>query len=182
MADAIARQPQNVNPVPANKFKFLLKRAPHLHFFCQEAEVPGVAINPAVHPSHVDDLPLPGDRLRRQDLRLVFLVDRDLKNYLEILEWMVRLASPEDTRQYLALKNADVISGEGVVSDLTLLVDTSAHVHNVEFRFQDCWPTALSSLRFETTGQTPVPPLQAEVLFKYRHYKVFRAHDTEELI
>ena len=42
----------------------------------------------AQQPNYLRDIPTPGDKMDFGDLSLRFLVDEDLKNYMEIQKWM----------------------------------------------------------------------------------------------
>jgi hypothetical protein len=124
-------------------------------------------------------MPWPGDRLYREPLRFKFLVDENLENYLEIMEWMIKLAAPDSYSQYASLtllERFQRLSGDGVFSDLTVTVSNSLYNPNMEFRFQDAFPVGLGGLRFASTDDS-VRMLTAECEFRFRHFTI---HSTNE--
>ena len=69
-------------------FKFALKRSPAVAFFCNEANIPSMDLGVAEQPTYLKNIPTPGDKIQFGDLNLRFLVDEDLKNYMEIQNWI----------------------------------------------------------------------------------------------
>jgi hypothetical protein len=92
-------QPENRNFLSPTGFKFSLKRTPKVAFFCNSANIPDITLGIAVQPTYLKDIELPGDKLIFGDLTLRFLVDEDLKNYLEIQNWMRGLGYPESLQE-----------------------------------------------------------------------------------
>ena len=75
-------------------FKFALKRSPAVAFFCNEANIPSMDLGVAEQPTYLKNIPTPGDKIQFGDLNLRFLVDEDLKNYMEIQNWIRGLGFP----------------------------------------------------------------------------------------
>lgn len=179
----IQSQPTNKNTLTRHAARLVLKRAPALNFFSQEVTLPAMQGGVATFQTRLDRVPWPGESLDREDLQITFKVDEDVKNYMEIWNWMIGIYYPDSHDQYAALSNksrSERMSGEGVFSDLTVIVYSSASQPNIEFRFQDAFPVALSSLRFTTTDDTVVP-MDASVAFRYRHFTVHSARDGSAL-
>jgi hypothetical protein len=74
------RQPANINPQHQLGFRLLLKRAPNLEFFVTEFQPPALQLGKAQQLSPLENIPWPGDRLYRTDLRLRFMVSEDWTN------------------------------------------------------------------------------------------------------
>ena len=79
---------ENRNFLSPVGFKFGLKRSPAVAFFCNEANIPSIDLGIAEQPSYLKNIPVPGDKIQFGDLSLRFLVDEDLKNYMEIQNWI----------------------------------------------------------------------------------------------
>lgn len=156
-----------------------MKRAPKLMYFLQEAVIPSAQLGNASQTSSLDELPWPGDRIYRDNLRVTFLVDEKMDNYSEIYAWMVKLASPDSATQYASLSRLaknQRLSGDGVFSDLTVSVSSSTWNPNMEFRFQDAYPVGLGNLRFTMRDNSPqLVTVDAE--FKYRHFTLVDSRD-----
>jgi len=107
-----------------------------------------------------------------------------MNNYLELYNWMTGLGTPEDIKQYQDLnktvsrptagtgKMGNVM--QGVFSDGTLVVLTSAQNPNKRIQFVDLYPINLSPLQFDVTG-TDVAYIEADVTFNYRSFTVASA-------
>ncbi len=166
----IARQPENKNFLSVLGFSFFMKRAPGVMYFGQKYELPGLLMGVANYPSTITDIPLPGDRLRRSDFTMTFKVDEDLRNYLEIFDWMEGLGSPINTNQYANLNSHSIMSGEGIMCDATLMINTSAHNPNIQITLEDIWPVSLTGFQMVSTSGD-VQQIEATVSFKIRHHK-----------
>ena len=75
---------ENRNFLSPVGFKFSLKRAPAVAFFCNQANIPSLDLGIAEQPTYFRDIPTPGDKIQFGDLSLRFIVDEDLVNYMEM--------------------------------------------------------------------------------------------------
>jgi len=175
----LQRQPDNINMLNQHVGRLVLKRAPTTNFFIQDVSIPPMQLGVANFHTQLDLIPWPGDSLARGTLDVMFKVDEDLTNYMEIWNWMVKLASPDNYSQYASLTPRTVkMAGEGVFSDVMVMLSNSAQRPNMEFRFQDAFPVAISGLRF-TTRDGEATPLDVEVNFRFRHFTVHDANSEE---
>ena len=88
-------QIENRNFLAPVGFKFNLQRSPGVAYFCNQANIPDISLGVANQANYLRDIPTPGDKMDFGDLSLRFLVDEDLKNYMEIQKWMRGLGFPE---------------------------------------------------------------------------------------
>lgn len=176
MAD-IRNQPLNLNPLSSAGFRFAVKKLPNVNYFCQSVTLPSISMGIAEVNTPLATLPRPGDRLIFDPLMLRFKVNGDLKNYLEIFNWMVGTGHPQSLTQTKALSqssespNSRVGSAASYVSDGTLVI-LNAHKnpsHNIFFR--DVFPISLSELTFDSTVQE-LEYLEATVTFRYLRYDI----------
>ena len=56
-------KPQNRNFLSPTGFKFSLKRAPKVSFFCNSANIPDLNLGIAIQPSYLKDIDTPGDKI-----------------------------------------------------------------------------------------------------------------------
>ena len=161
-------------------FKFVIKKTPNVNYFVQSVSLPSITLNRVDVPNPFIKIPLPGDHLDFGELTLTFKVDEDLKNYLEIYNWMIGMGFPDDFDQYKDVDvirggkntgNVDRMSGGGIYSDATLSILSSAMNVNHNVTFIDAFPTALQELQFLTTD-TDVNYLTATVSFTYRKFTI----------
>lgn len=165
-------QPENTNFLSPLGFRFNLKRAPLVTFFCQATGIPSVSLPQVNRPTPFVNQPVHGDQLQFEPLQIRFRVDEDLKNYMEIFDWLVGLGTPHDFQSYQDLSQAK--SGKmgelkNVVSDGTLTIMTGQHNPNVNVFFEDAFPTNLTTIQFDTT-QTDIEYLEATATFAYRNF------------
>lgn len=169
---AIDNTPYNKNFLSPLNFKFQLHRAPHVNFFCQEANLPSINFSriPKQNTPFAT-IPLVGDHLTFEPLNITFKVDEDLENYLEIHNWLMALGEVESTGLYKTLQNNPSYTGESIVGDISLFILSSAKNANFDVVFKDAFPTSLSELKFTTTD-TDVNYITASASFRYVYYKI----------
>ena len=167
----------NRNFLSPTGFKFSLKRAPKVAFFCNQANIPDINLGVALQPSYLKDIDVPGDKLQFGDLTLRFLVDEDLGNYMEIQNWMRGLGYPEEVAQFRNLEKEATVTGpyvkdrQNIYSDGTLQILSSNLVAKFQINFDDLFPVSLSTISFDATD-TDIEYFTADVTFKYTIYNV----------
>ena len=70
----------NKNLLSIGGFKLVINKCPKVDFLCNRANLPGLSLGVAVQANYLRDLPVPGEKLTYQDLRVDFLVDENLEN------------------------------------------------------------------------------------------------------
>ena len=113
------------------------------------------------------------------DLSLRFLVDEDLKNYMEIQKWMRGLGFPESLQEFDDFEKAGknrlpkryAQFGDQIYSDGTLQILSSNLVAKFNVNFTELFPYSLSTLAFDATD-TDIEYFTAEVSFKYTMYNL----------
>ena len=168
---ALDNTPVNKNFLSPLNFKFTIKKAPYVNFFTQKVNIPGISMPPKEAPNPMVNIPYPGDHLRYEPLVLDFKVDEDLQNYLEIHNWVRDLGFPEDFGQYRNIEEADPLSGEGIYSDISLVILSSTKMPNYEITFTDAYPVSISDLQFNTIDQD-VNFITARATFRYTYFTI----------
>ena len=69
------RQPTKLDYAEPTKFRFSLIKLPKVEYFCTAANIPGITLGGANHPTPLKDIPIPGDKLDYDTLNISFLVD-----------------------------------------------------------------------------------------------------------
>ena len=190
--NAYDRQPTKFDYASPTQFKFQLQKLPKVEYFTTACNIPGISLSSALQPTPLKDIPLPGDTVEFNDLEITFLVDENLENYREIHGWMYGIGFPKARTQFAELVSANkdrfptsgkdsLVTDAGKVkygatplgpifSDATLNVLSSKNNTNIEVRFNDVFPTALSGLNFNQQADD-VNYLSATVSFKYKIYE-----------
>ena len=169
---AIDNTPSNKNFLSPLNFKFQIKKAPHVNFFIQKVNIPSISIetNPSPNNPFVKT-PIPGEHISYSDLSISFKVDEDLTNYMELHNWIKALGKPQNFEQFKDIQNKPSYTGEGIYSDISVLVLSSTKMPNYEITYADAFPYNLSDLVFNTTD-SDVNYIEASATFKYTYYDI----------
>ena len=168
---------ENRNFLSPVGFKFSLKRAPGVAFFCNQANIPSMDLGIAEQPTYLRNIPTPGDKIQFGDLTLRFLVDEDLVNYMELQRWIRGLGFPESMDEFRKLEGEAVLpgnfgqAGDNIYSDGTLQILSSNLVPSFQVVFNDLFPYTLSTVTFDATD-TDIEYFTADVSFKYTIYNL----------
>ena len=168
---------ENRNFLSPVGFKFSLKRAPGVAFFCNQANIPSIDLGIAEQPTWLKNIDVPGDKIQFGDLNLRFLVDEDLVNYMELQRWIRGLGYPENMDEFRKLEGEAVLpanfgqAGDNIYSDGTLQILSSNLVPSFQVVFNDLFPYTLSTVTFDATD-TDIEYFTADVSFKYTIYNL----------
>ena len=168
---------ENRNFLSPVGFKFSLKRAPGVAFFCNQANIPSMDLGIAEQPTYLRNIPTPGDKIQFGDLTLRFLVDEDLVNYMELQRWIRGLGYPENMDEFRKLEGEAVLpanfgqAGDNIYSDGTLQILSSNLVPSFQVVFNDLFPYTLSTVTFDATD-TDIEYFTADVSFNYTIYNL----------
>ena len=168
---------ENRNFLSPVGFKFSLKRAPGVAFFCNQANIPSLDLGIAEQPTWLKNIDVPGDKIQFGDLTLRFLVDEDLVNYMELQRWIRGLGYPEDMDEFRKIEGEAVMpgnfgnAGDQIYSDGTLQILSSNLVPAFQVVFTDLFPYTLSTVTFDATD-TDIEYFTADVSFKYTIYNL----------
>jgi hypothetical protein len=152
-------------------FKLQIKKTPTVNYFVQKASIPSITLGAADVDTPFTKIPFPGTKLTFGNLQVTFKVDENMLNYLEIYSWLRDVGFPDNFAQYSNIAGQQMTSGNGVFSDITLIVLSSAMNPNMEITFFDCFPVDLSELEFDST-LSDVDYLTATVTFALRRFDV----------
>ena len=170
------QQVSNRNFLSIIGFKFSLNRCPKVDFLCNSANLPSVNLGFAEQATYLKNIPVPGDKLQYDDLRISFMVDEDMENYLQIYQWITSLGFPESIGQYSELlANKTVINDpsdpQNERSDGNIQILNSNLLPSVLIKFKDLFPVSLSGVPFNATAEDQ-QYFTAEATFKYTIYDV----------
>lgn len=161
----------NTNFLPIVGFKFGIKKLPTTNFFVQSVNIPGVELGLAPVDNPFIRYNVPGDHIKYRDFTLTFRVDEDMKNYLEIYNWIIQLGFPDNFDQYRLIDSKSTTTGEGKSSDGTLIVQNSARSPNIEITLVDMFPRSLSDVIFDSRDSS-LQYAEATAVFKFRKIQI----------
>ena len=180
-ADWSSGNPNELDYLRPNAFKFQIHNIPQTSYFCNAANIPEMNLPPAVQATPFVDVGHPGDKIEFGTLMIRFLIQEDMKNFKELYDWMVGLGFPEDYKQSVNYAKTqeyrfpDIApmkqKGLAKYSDATLMLLDSNNNPFINFRFVDAFPISLQGLDFEiATGSTEY--MTAVAMFKYSYYQI----------
>ncbi len=161
--------PTNKNFLGQAGFKLVIDRIPHVTYFCQSAPLPAIQLSSLDRPTPLVNYPIPGSKVQFSSFNITFRVDEDMKNFIEIFNWITGIAPTTDSNQrstFLA-----TTKNNNVLSDGTLLIYSSKYNPNLTIKFRDLFPESLSQLQFTTQG-SDVDYLEADVSFRYSSFSI----------
>src|SRR5210317_2588496 len=186
--NSLSRQPTKLDYASPTQFKFSIIKLPKVEYFCTAVNVPGITLGGTmVQSTPLKDIPIPGEKLTYEPLRMTFMVDENLENFQEIHGWLVGLGFPRDHSEFQNLvssgndrfpaKNQSVSNEIGKVkygatntggtySDATLTVLSSKNNSQLEVRFRNIFSTGLTGLSYNQQA-ADVNFIKAILLFEY---------------
>ena len=155
MANWFQDQLTNRNFLSPIGYLFLLDKAKKVSFLCQQASIPSINLGDVLIPT-AGLVPLPREgNIRYGDLTVEFIVDEDLRNYMEIHNGMRALGTPQyyDERAAWETRYQDAPSQDVRFSDATLQVLNNNNLANFDVVFKDLFPSELSTLTFDVSQE-----------------------------
>ena len=170
---AFGKQIQNRNFLSGVAFKFNLTKFPKVDFFSNSARIPELNLELTRQPSYLKNIDIPGERLTYGDLTLRFLVDENMENYISVYNWLKGLGFPESAKEYkdLTTDKDGQRDNKEAFCDGTLRILNSNYREVAKVKFNDLFPTSLTSLDFDATN-TDIQYFTAEATFKYTIYNI----------
>lgn len=159
--------PMITNYLSPTSFTVVIDRMPNVEFFAQRCMIPALTMNPVQSTSPIQNYYLTPDRVTYSDFDLGFIVDENMRNYLEIHDWMVGIGAPENTDQYKTINKSE----DGTTSDISIVINNSNKNPNKKITFTNCFPISMSSVSLSVTNPDIVYP-EVTATFRYDLFKV----------
>lgn len=175
---AFDTQPQNTNFLSPLGFRLSINRIPTVIYYCQAVNLPEISLDELEAPTPFVSLKNPGGKLRFGPVTVRFRVSEDMRNYIELYNWMHALARPDgfqQTKDWATAQDTPKTSKPSALinqlSDGTLSVETSQNTQSTRIKFFGMFPTSLTALDFDAT-LSDVEYLEASCQFAYRKYEI----------
>tara|TARA_Y100001963_G_scaffold103782_1_gene142933 strand:- start:18157 stop:18705 length:549 start_codon:yes stop_codon:yes gene_type:complete len=160
---SIDNQPETVNFLLPDGFKFHMQRIPKMNYFVQSVNLPALEYSEIRQPTRFVDVKHPGNTFTFPNFELSFIVDEDMETFMEIYNWMKSLVAIEDPRP--------VEVGRDNFCDATLHILNSAKNPNFVVNFKQCFPVSLSGIDFNSAISEP-EPIICTASFAYTAYDI----------
>jgi len=152
-------------------FRFVLQRAPNIEYYIQSASVPSLSAGSVTVATPFSNLSFGPDKLEYGDFTITFRVDENMTNYLEIHDWLIGIAFPDNFTQHKNLVTRENGDNSGIFSDATLTILNSTKNANIEVKFEDLIPSSLSEIALDVKA-VDVVYAEASVSFKYKRFTI----------
>lgn len=178
---SISSTPAVYNYLRPNGFRFTIKDLPNVAYTCQSANLPAMQLGFAVQPTPFLDIPKIGDKIDFGDFTIRFLISEDMRNYIELYEWLIALGFPFDYNQYGTFVGerlsrfpfVKTASGTEALaySDGTLTILDSNNVAKTNIIMKDLFPVSVEALDFDVTSSA-VEFFVGIASFKYKTFEI----------
>ena len=159
------RQPDTNNYLASNYFKFEFTRLPTVTYFCQRVNLPSISFTRAEQGTSFGVVgKVPGGRYDFEDLTVSFIVDEDMKNWIEIYEWMRSIGNLDDMTKH-------VTPHHDKYSDARITVLNSAYKEKKVIKIRQAFPVSLSGIDFDVT-LPETEPVIASASFAFTYYEI----------
>jgi len=153
--------PINRSELTSTSFQFSINDLDHLNYFAVAANLPGLVLGDITQFSPVGNINWSGDG-QFEELQVQFIVDEDLKNWMEIFTWI---------RSATTLVNRNDYDIENLRKDGSLIIRTNTLSPNVHVSFKGLIPRSLSGIDFDSRSDAS-DIIVATVSFGYIYYDV----------
>jgi hypothetical protein len=126
----------NINFLSPLNYKVVISKIPNVEYFCTGVTVPAIQLTPAEYSTPGRRIPIFSDKLNFTELSINMIVDENLNNYKEVLDWTKELVYSDDDKP---LEKS---------SDITVVVLSSKNNEVRKIRFTDAFPTSIGDLSF----------------------------------
>jgi hypothetical protein len=150
----------------SKNFDFTIGRLPNVEFFVQSVNIPGLTIPITEQYTPFTPVHRPGNKMQFDELSVTVRMDENLLCYKEIYNWMVGMTSPRQFSEY-----ANLIVGDGVFSDASLVLLNSKGNAIKEFKFIDLFPVSIGSMQLSTVENT-TQFVTCTINFKYTTFVI----------
>lgn len=169
---AITRTPSNPNLLHVNKFQLNFSRLPNMVFFCQSVSIPGISMSEIPQATPFTELYLPGEKPIYDLLNVTFMVDEELKSWIEVHDWIRAMTFPTSFDEYKNLPNLNPSAlSKPQYSNATITALTAANNPIVKFHYFDVFPTTLSTI-IMNAADSPDNIITADATFRYSYFNI----------
>lgn len=162
---AIQNQPSNiVNYSISTRYRFNLKRIPNTVYFGSSANVPGITISKVQQATNFNPVVWSGGAVVQDDFVIKFVVDENLKNWIELRNWILSASDYEDFKEYRQPE-------QHMASDGILTILNSNQNPIIRINFNGLFPIGLQGLSYVATEPEAVE-MTSMVTFGYTTYTI----------
>jgi len=172
---AVTRNPTNPNFLHPNKFILEFSRAPNIQYFCQSVSVPGISMSEVPQNTPFVDVYVPGEKAIYDLLNVTFVIDEEMKSWIEIHDWIRAMTFPENFEEYQKLDRLSRIAGvnnpKPQYSEASVTILSSSNTPYYRFKYHAVFPTTLSTMILNASDG-PDSVVTADATFRYSYFDI----------
>ena len=173
-SDVLAKQSELSYVAPQN-FYLHIDRLPDVVFLVQQVQLPSLSAGEAELSNRQNSgrVFIPGDTLDYGTLDVTFLLDKHLKSYRSILDWMKGFTAPETGDQFSQFERNFTINQDpfaDTMSDMTLFASDASNSPLSHWSFKNAFPISLDGFSFDAT-MADVEYLAATTSFRFTYFE-----------
>lgn len=173
--DQVSAKQTELSFVPPQNFYLHIDRLSDVAFTCQQVQLPAVSAGEAEMSNRFNSgrVFIPGDTVDYGTLDVTFLLDKHMKNYRSILQWMKGFAAPETSDQFSDFESAITLNKEpfaDTMSDMTLFASDAGNDPLSHWSFKNAFPISLDGIAFDSTAPD-IDYLVASVSFRFTYFE-----------
>ena len=160
----------NNNTITQDKFKVVFNEIPNVEFFTTNLNLPDINMTSMEFSNPHNKFNVQGDKVQYGDFSLTFKVDEDFSNYIEIMDWIIGIGSPQSFEQFSNFQTEfkrGVVSrgsyGHKISTDATVYTLTNVDRANLKIVMRNVFPVSLSQVDFTTMATARI---EATAVFK----------------
>jgi len=131
------------NYLSPTNFTISIEKLPNVEFFTQKISIPDLTVTPQTSSTPLASIYEYGDKIEYGELSTTMIIDENMNNYKEILDWIQGYSAPENSNQNKLREKI------GFESDLICTITNSHKNPHVRFTFKNCFPTALGGVSLD---------------------------------
>ena len=149
-----------LNGLTKNKFKLVFtNKFSELSPEITSVQLPGISLGTIAVETRTISVDYPSGDLSFNPLTISFFVEKDMKSYKKIINWMFAIRDPEDAIE------------KELFEEATLQIYTpDGKFLRLEIQFSKVFPIEISDIDFESQTESDVPEI-ATVTFRYHYHK-----------
>jgi hypothetical protein len=165
LRSVLARQPQTLNTLQPNEFRVVFSKIPHVVYFCQKANIPGLQLNEYQQPTpFATPVRRPMGQILYDNFDMDFLVAEDMENWKQLHDWLTSIPPTVEWKD-------EKKKHQDYYSDASLLIMNSMSKPFFAIHFRNCFPLSLSNIELQTTVND-ITPVMCSASFGYTGYYI----------
>lgn len=166
------RQPDNINLLQQNKFTVTFERIPTVQFFCQSVNLPGITSDLPTQYMPGLNKRLPGSKATLEQFTMSFIVDENLRSWMEIYEWIKDYSTMKKSDDYGRLNQwKQGPKDRPQYSNAIVTINSNLNHPNIRIKFSEIFPSSLSGITFDSKT-TDITTLEATATFQFTDYEI----------